>query len=546
MKTTYSSYSEVKKIKPIANYTGIESVNTSTLATTNGTVFPLVNIHVSAKNLKDVDIVTVSDPLCALYIYNQGKWVESGRTEVVWNNLNPEWVTFFTVMYIFEIRQKLRFVIYDVDSNTANMRNQKMIGKAEVEFSTIVSNAGTLELKLHDSNGKKSGTLYVTSEQVENCSSVVNFKFSGSNMKKLRLFSSNHPFYVIAKSSESGLFIPIYQSEVSKKMKWKKANVPYQVFCNVDPERPIRISVFDRRSFKASVLIGYIDTSFSNLCENINQSLDLTDSKNKKVGSLKIHEINLHQRFSFYDYIHGGIQLNLIVGIDFTSSNGYPNSPNSLHYLDKSGDSFNQYQQCIKSVGEILCPYDTDQLFPVLGFGAKFGNQTTTQHCFPLTFDNEKPCVKGLDGILDVYQNALSQVCLSGPTLFAPIIRYANQLAVQSFQESKTYTILLILTDGIINDMQDTCDAIVEAGRLPLSIIIVGVGNANFNKMDILDADDSPLISRTGEKECRDLVQFVPFNKFANLHYSLLAAEVLEEVPRQLMEWAEMNGVRPS
>ena len=534
MNATYSFYSD-NRSKAISNYTGIESVNTSELATLNGTAFPLVNIHVCAKNLKDVDLVTVSDPLCALYIYNQGQWVESGRTEVVWNNLNPEWVTFFTVMYIFEIKQYLRFVVYDVDANDVNLKKQTIIGQTEVELSNIISTGGTLELVLHDQKDKKSGKLFITSEQVENCSSMVNFKFASSKMKKLRIFSSNHPFYVIAKSSESGLYIPIYQSKVSKKMKWKKGSVPYQVFCNIDPDRPIRISVFDRRSFKASVLIGYIDTSFSSLSESTNRSLDLVDSKNKTVGKLSIQEFSLQQRFSFYDYIHGRIQLNLIIGNDFSSSNGVPNSPKSLHYLDKSGDSFNQYQQCIKSVGEILCPYDTDQLFPVLGFGAKFGTQIQTQHCFPLTFDHQKPCVNGLDGILDVYQNALMQVQLAGPTLFAPLIRYANQLAIQSFQESRTYTILLILTDGIINDMQDTCDAIVDAGRLPLSIIIVGVGDASFDKMDVLDGDDKPLISRTGEKECRDLVQFVPFNRFANQHYSVLAAEVLDEVPRQLM-----------
>jgi hypothetical protein len=93
--------------------------------------------------------------------------------------------------------------------------------------------------------------------------------------------------------------------------------------------------------------------------------------------------------------------------------------------------------------------------------------------------------------------------------------------------------------------MQDTADAIVEAGRLPLSIIIVGIGNANFDAMDVLDADDVPLVSRAGYTMCRDLVQFVPYNKYAQKHYSILAQEVLEEVPRQLCEWAEMNGVYP-
>ena len=55
--------------------------------------------------------------------------------------------------------------------------------------------------------------------------------------------------------------------------------------------------------------------------------------------------------------------------------------------------------------------------------------------------------------------------------------------------------ILLIITDGIINDMKETIDQIVRGSSLPLSIIIVGVGDADFESLDQLDADDEPLYS---------------------------------------------------
>lgn len=59
---------------------------------------------------------------------------------------------------------------------------------------------------------------------------------------------------------------------------------------------------------------------------------------------------------------------------------------------------------------------------------------------------------------------------------------------------------MLILTDGIINDMQKTIDQIVRGSELPLSIIIVGVGAADFSSMDVLDADDEPLYSQKYKK----------------------------------------------
>jgi hypothetical protein len=64
-------------------------------------------------------------------------------------------------------------------------------------------------------------------------------------------------------------------------------------------------------------------------------------------------------------------------------------------------------------------------------------------------------------------------------------------------QFSQKYTILLILTDGIINDLQATVDEVVAGSGLPLSIIIVGIGNADFDQMDLLDADDAPLFSKS-------------------------------------------------
>jgi len=38
--------------------------------------------------------------------------------------------------------------------------------------------------------------------------------------------------------------------------------------------------------------------------------------------------------------------------------------------------------------------------------------------------------------------------------------------------------------------MRATIDAVVRGSCLPISIIIVGVGAADFDAMDILDADD--------------------------------------------------------
>lgn len=82
---------------------------------------------------------------------------------------------------------------------------------------------------------------------------------------------------------------------------------------------------------------------------------------------------------------------------------------------------------------------------------------------------------------------------------------------------SQQYFVLLIITDGVITDMDETRSAIVHASRLPMSIIIVGVGGADFSAMEFLDGDDGILRSATGEAAMRDIVQFVPFRQFQNV-----------------------------
>lgn len=95
-------------------------------------------------------------------------------------------------------------------------------------------------------------------------------------------------------------------------------------------------------------------------------------------------------------------------------------------------------------------------------------------------------------------------------------------------------------------DLEFTIDEIVRGSDLPLSIIIVGVGNADFKRMEALDGDITPLYSKNLDKyRNRDIVQFVPFNKFSG-DKNALAKEVLAELPRQLTDYFIQNGIKPN
>jgi hypothetical protein len=63
------------------------------------------------------------------------------------------------------------------------------------------------------------------------------------------------------------------------------------------------------------------------------------------------------------------------------------------------------------------------------------------------------------------------------------------------------------LTDGQINDIGGTIDTIVDLSELPCSIIIVGVGSADFSSMSALDGDGQRLRSLGGKVAKRDIMR---------------------------------------
>ena len=116
---------------------------------------------------------------------------------------------------------------------------------------------------------------------------------------------------------------------------------------------------------------------------------------------------------------------------------------------------------------------------------------------------------------------------------------------------SSNYHVLLLITDGIISDLEETKKAIVIAANYPISIIIIGVGSSDFYAMEELDGDDVR-VSYNGVFATRDIVQFVSLRDFVmstrgevNCR-AKLAEEVLREIPDQVSEFMRMAGLKPN
>jgi len=514
-----------------------------------------VELSVRCENLRDEDVLSKSDPTCILFSRDQksGVWLEIGRTEKIQDSLSPRWTKKFLLQYRFEERQQLRFAVYDIDSERVKLSDHDPLGSMECSLGEIMAG----QSRGFSRTLNRGGAIFVEAEEVAAVNNLVTFTLQGRDLDKKDFFGKSDPFFEISRVNiESQDFTIVYRSEViqnSLNPSWSPVELDTRRLCNSDFQRTLRVDVYDEDSDGSHDVIGSFTTSLERLLQGPgpdNEYECINEKKKKKKGSkykhsgiVSLKQIHSVRCFSFLDFIYGGLQLNFTVAIDFTGSNGHPSDPSSLHY-NGAGGRPNQYVTAIQAVGTIIQDYDSDKMFPSLGFGAKVPPTNQVSHEFFLSLDPSRPYCAGLGGILEAYQTALNCVQLYGPTNFCPIIRHVATFAEAYRQDPSNYFVLLIITDGLITDFEETKALLRNVSMLPMSIIIVGVGDEDFSEMEELDGDDAK--PRSGS---RDIVQFVELRRFllpsGGWSHELLAQSVLAEVPGQVTAWMRSAGFTP-
>lgn len=419
-------------------------------------------------------------------------------------------------------------------------------------------------------------------EKAEDIGSL-RLKMSGVDLTNLDgYFNKSDPFYQFTKKEEGFRgteWNVVHRSGFIKNdlnPNWPIDNIDLDVLCGGDLDKVFKLDVYDHESSGEHELMGGIETSVNTLMNAMGSKGFELMKKGKKEGTLKIHIAEVVQggnagtskkfdvatppmeisspsappmeemanvsiapttpRPTFTDYISGGCEMNLCVAIDFTGSNGDPRDLGTLHCMRGEGQFKNDYEKAISSIGSVLADFDHDKKFPVYGFGAKYNG--VTRHCFQC---GKTPEVDGVDGIIQAYRQTFSSgIVMSGPTVITEVLQTAAAFAISSQETAmaegkQKYTTLLILTDGVVSDVAATVRCINEIKNAPLSIVIVGIGSADFSDMQFLDDQSSDI----------DIAQFVAFNEHKHDSASLINA-TLEEIPTQLENYFQRHGIMPN
>uniref|UniRef100_A0A672ILU9 Copine-3 n=1 Tax=Salarias fasciatus TaxID=181472 RepID=A0A672ILU9_SALFA len=510
-----------------------------------------VALSISCEHLLDMDAFSKSDPLCVLLMNSSGPhWSEIGRTEKIQNCLNPKFSKALLLDYYFEMVQKLRFEVYDIDSDNGSLQDADFLGALECTLGQIVSSRKiTKPLLLKDKTPAGKGTITICAEERTD-SRVVAFETAARKLDKKDFFGKSDPFLEFYKQTDTGWQLA-HRTEVVKSNLnpvWRPFRIPIQSLCGGDVEKSIKVECYDHNNSGSHDFIGSFQTTLMCVCvcvcfltflsspQSNTDTYSCINSKKKQKkkgyknsGVVIVKQCKIIKEYTFLDYIMGGCQINFTIAIDFTGSNGDPKSPASLHYINPHG--FNEYLAAIWAVGNVIQDYDSDKMFPVLGFGAQIPPTWQVSHEFPVNFNPANPFCQGNDLLPLLQRSDCSD----------PVLIFWRLPAVSPQQ----YFVLLIITDGVITDMDETRNAIVRASQLPMSIIIVGVGGADFSAMEFLDGDDGILRGATGEAAMRDIVQFVPFRQFQNAGTAALAQSVLAELPDQVGSFFNLFDLKP-
>lgn len=227
---------------------------------------------------------------------------------------------------------------------------------------------------------------------------------------------------------------------------------------------------------------------------------------------------------SFKDTIKKLVKLqfegaDVLIAIDLTQSNrntGLESFKRGLHDPDSNG--LTAYSEVILKLGRMLKSTDADLKYELYGFG----DQTTCDHSV-LSLGS----FGTVEDLNKAYLDSLSKITLYGPTSFAPAINKA----IESARSDYRHKILVILADGEVNTPEVTLGAIADASNYPISIVTIGIGDADFKTMEKWDD------LKKGRKF--DNFQFVEYK--SSMSDDKLAVKALEELPKQFKYMKDHN-----
>ena len=165
-----------------------------------------------------MDTFSKSDPFVVLYKLTNGHWNLQGKTEVIHDNLNPEFVVKIMADFHFEQKEEFKVEVYDSDDDSQQVKNlgaHDYIGVYEFTLHEVVTARDQIMTKnlVNEKRAPgKSGRIVISAEEQAATANneVCIFNPVG------QLSESSLCFFIIYRNISIGQFTPIYKSEIKR------------------------------------------------------------------------------------------------------------------------------------------------------------------------------------------------------------------------------------------------------------------------------------------------------------------------------------------
>lgn len=506
-----------------------------------------------------------------VYCTSNGHRYMAGETEFVPAHESPAFRKAVRLDYLPNCQQTLEIFCAESDNPTL-----PTVGKADVEFGVLVDTGEGLTVPLI-SKDKLMGQLFITSKQIVDDKSSYHIGFNCLNVKNLEFFSTSDPYVIVFRPTDPYInalnhddvpqtgWIALHQTDY-KKHDLNPCFNPFGItkwsLSRANPNVILKFEIWDHSKFGLHRKISTAYTTVDLLAngDEKDKFLNTFDEKGKFGGTIAFYRFEEKKFFMLDQYINAGIEIRLVIAVDCSGST------KSLHNIKPDGQP-DLFERAIREVSDILVTKEKTGRFAFLGFGAKINGYKHPTFPFNHAKSERNPSVKSVDEAISLYKSVYPTIEPEEPTNLAGVIERVHvMMKHQDKKNYKIYTLLVILTDGDIEDRQESIDKVVECSDFPLSIVLVGVGQGNFDHLEYLESGYkavepveegkkkkktlSPkkkiqrLKSTSGKEALRRIVRFVYYQNYLGKHKELEEA-LIRDVPRQMTEFYNLVKFDP-
>ena len=254
--------------------------------------------------------------------------------------------------------------------------------------------------------------------------------------------------------------------------------------------------------------------------------------KNKDIFCIKANKIKVgnKEEIKIYDFISSGIKLNTFMAFDF--SDGLNKQPRK--------NSIDNYSKFINNLINKIFNYSKRHSTYLYGFGGKLNNQEDL-----FNFNQGENSTIFLSNCIKVYESTKNNIIPKKNIFLSKLIRKITKV-IYSIYEARNYNVLFIFEREIPDsaDKQELIDTFIEASYLPLTIIIIGEGKNDFNKLKKLFSSEINEAS-SGMLKNRENILFTDFYNNFNENEEKLTQWCLEELSKQMIEFYKLVNTSP-